>query len=531
MEMRPLVVAALAALGAVADTSARADLQVVSHTPSRHALAVPLASTISVTFDRPVLPASAGPGTFMVFGRVTGPMAGTFSFADGNRTVTFTPARSFAAGELVTVGLVRSLQTADGDLLRSAGYHWMFWTWARPATMAFDLIATVSNRTPAEIASNTPTRIYGANPVDLDRDGYPDLTTVNEDSNDLRVLLHTGSIVAPYSGFLTPFPISHEASPNEAADFNRDGKADLCAAATFTNSCWVVLGNGDGTFAPPGQQIAVGGSPHGIAVLDVEGDGDGDVVTSNTGGNNLSLMLNNGFGVFGASSSFDGGCSGEYGLNAADMNNDGIMDLVVACRVSQQVRILRGNGDGTFTALTAQNSGGLAWMLSCADVNGDGHMDVTVANSHTGNGSVLLGDGAFGLSAPVVTSPVWTGSVVATDLGDLDGDGDLDWVLSNYTAGSWRVYRNNGAGAFTFDQEISAVSNPSCAIVLDFDLDGDLDLALTDEIANVIKLERNGVLEPLSGIEPEGAVLAFLVLAVTGSLALRRRTRSTRSDT
>jgi hypothetical protein len=80
---------------------------------------------------------------------------------------------------------------------------------------------------------------------------------------------------------------------------------------------------------------------------------------------------------------------------------------------------------------------------------------------------------------------------VASDLADLDGDGDLDWILSSFGAGLWRIYVNDGAGHFTFDQDISAPSNPSCAVPLDFDNDGDIDLALSDEISDVVVLMQN----------------------------------------
>ncbi len=165
------------------------DLTVVSLQPARHALDAPIAAPISVTFDRAVQTSSVNPAAFMVFGRNSGPMPGTFSFSNGNQTVTFTPNRPFAAGEMITVGLVRPLQAADGGLLRSAGYYYSYWTRTRPASLSYTLIDTLTNRTPDEIANDIPTRIYGALSTDLNADGFPDLTTVNEESDDLRVLM------------------------------------------------------------------------------------------------------------------------------------------------------------------------------------------------------------------------------------------------------------------------------------------------------------------------------------------------------
>jgi hypothetical protein len=53
------------------------------------------------------------------------------------------------------------------------------------------------------------------------------------------------------------------------------------------------------------------------------------------------------------------------------------------------------------------------------------------------------------------------------------------------------MYENDGSGNFSFVDDFPALSNPSCAVMLDFDNDGDIDLALTDEIADVVILYEN----------------------------------------
>ncbi|MEK6676700.1 MAG: FG-GAP-like repeat-containing protein [Planctomycetota bacterium] len=459
-------------------------LSVVSVSPTRHQLDAPLLTPIRVTFNMPVNPATVHMNSFMVFGRWSGAGAGTYSFSNGNATVTLTPTRNFSAGEMVYVVLSSPLAAADGSPFRTQGYSYAFWTRTRPAAMNYTEIDEFSNRT----SPGSGTRIYGASASDLNGDGYLDLTTVNEDSADLRVFMNLADNTGLYGNFLTPFPISVEASPNEPADFNRDGKPDLAAAAVSTSSVWIAMGNGNGTFGSA-QQVSVGITPHGLAVLDADGDGDMDIVTSNTSSSNVALLLNNGSGTFGAATFFEGGGSGEYAISTGDFDNDGIMDLVVGARFSEDIIIHRGNGNGTFTNITTQDAGGSVWMIVCGDVNGDGNLDVTSGNSTSGSGSVLLGNGAGGLSLPT-TYPI-PGQTVASDLGDLDGDGDLDWMLSSFGGGVWYIYKNNGSGAFSFDQQFVANNNPSCAVFLDIDNDRDLDLALTDEIADLIKLEQN----------------------------------------
>jgi hypothetical protein len=76
-------------------------------------------------------------------------------------------------------------------------------------------------------------------------------------------------------------------------------------------------------------------------------------------------------------------------------------------------------------------------------------------------------------------------------VGDLDGDGDLDWVLSSFGGARFYVFRNNGSGGMTADQSFPAPNAGSCAVFLDFDNDRDVDLALIDELADVVLLMRN----------------------------------------
>jgi hypothetical protein len=201
------------------------------------------------------------------------------------------------------------------------------------------------------------------------------------------------------------------------------------------------------------------------------------------------MLLNNGSGVFGPPTFFGGNAvAGEYSVAAEDMNSDGILDIVAAGWSSHQVAVFLCNGDSTFTLSDVTGTGGETRKVVCADLNGDGHADIAATNGFDDNASIIFGDGAGNLSNPVIysTQP-FTGP---SRLGDLDGDGDLDWVISSFN-GTWQIFLNNGAGAFTFDQEFEPAQLASCAVPLDIDGDDDLDLALIDELADMVLIMKN----------------------------------------
>ena len=482
----PPVAALLAALAVgIAASAGAGELQVVATDPPGNAGDVAAGTAISVTFDRPLAPASITAASFRAFGRSSGTVTGAFTFSAGGQTVTLTPTRPFAPGETVWVNLANTIAAADASPLRSAGWAFQFTVAAAPAQRSFEEIDVLDVRT----SPGSSTRAYGGFATDLDLDGWIDLGIVNEDSADLRVFMNRADGTGLYDPFLTPpTPIGDVASPNEAADFDNDGFTDAVTANVADGTVSIVLGNGDGSFAPQ-QVVAVGSSPRGVAVLDADGDGDLDIVVAASQSDNLALTLNDGDGVFGAATTFESGGSGEYGLASGDMDGDGILDLVVGTRFDNEIQVLLGNGDGTFTNVESEPSGGTGWMLALGDLDGDGDLDVTAAGGQAANGSVLLGKGD-GILGPATTYAA-SGLTVATDLGDLDGDGDLDWVLASFGGGRWHVFTNDGAGAMTPDGEIVAPANASCSIMVDFDRDGDLDMALVDEIADVVALMQN----------------------------------------
>lgn len=463
-----------------------AELRVVGSTPPANALVTGTDSVIEVAFDRPVARGSVTESTLWAFGQWSGAHRGGYSFAEDDQRVTIQSGRALIPGELVTVVVANSITGEAGSSMRSAGFSYQFRVGSKPANMNFVEIANLSSKnTKGDYGQS-----YGGIAADLNLDGYPEIAVINERSEDLVVFMNGADGTGMLSKNAVNYRLGIRPSPNESSDFNGDGKTDI-AVANIGSGISVLLGNGDGSFVDEVEYDS-GTGPRGIAVFDADGDGDMDIVNSNAGGDgDLSLLVNNGQGVFGAPVQFDGGCNREWGLSAADMNSDGITDLVVGCHGDGIISVLTGDGAGGFNLRsTTQGPTGL-WMIVTGDLNGDGHADVTVAGGYSNNAAILLGDGegALGKADLYGTDP----STSATDVGDLDGDGDLDWITSSFggSDSDWYFWRNDGAGTFSKIMEWDSPEDASCALLVDLDLDGDLDLGLIDEAEDRLILLRN----------------------------------------
>jgi hypothetical protein len=129
--------------------------------------------------------------------------------------------------------------------------------------------------------------------MDLNRDSRADVAVANEDSDSVAVLLGDGN-----GGFAAAVEYDVGSLPQgvAAADFNDDDIVDLVTADYFgtldiDNSVSVLVGNGDGTFAPS-QAFETNVSPFGVIAADFDGDQLPDIASVNLDSNDVSLLIN-----------------------------------------------------------------------------------------------------------------------------------------------------------------------------------------------------------------------------------------------
>ncbi len=452
---------------------------------------------IQIDFDQALDLTTVDVSTFKVFGRWTGPRIDlTISMDNEDKQVTLlmdTQADPFNAGEWVTVSLNKGIKGANGEFM-SKGFSWNFWIETKTGSLIQEKTKTIELRQ----AGETWLQTYGAYAGDLDNDGFSDLTIVNENTDDLRILLNdkTGDYKA---SDLEVYPMGEATpSPNEGADFNFDGDIDFAVCTAHDNELRVLFGDGEGSFYQK-DDYTTGTNARGLAVLDFNGDGAEDIAIANRGTSNMTLFENDGSGEFSSINiDFDLSGEGESGLVAVDGNNDGMMDLFVGNYTSQEVAFLQGDGSGGFFVSSKTSLGGedRPWMLAAGDFDGDGFADVASANAEGNSVTILLNDGnssfqnfPLRLTHPDGLFPL------AIDAGDLDGDGDLDLLVSYYSSVSYIVFENDGTGNFQAATVLKASKNASCAILHDRDNDGDLDISATDEGDDLLFLFENKEIE------------------------------------
>jgi hypothetical protein len=224
------------------------------------------------------------------------------------------------------------------------------------------------------------------------------------------------------------------------ADFNGDGKPDVVISAPYNtdgSEVELLLGKGDGTFAPATSLIGNLNLPYQVVTSDFNRDGKPDIAIVSYIG--VTVLLGDGAGGFSSPAGYAIVDQGDIGIPSAlvvaDFNGDGIPDIAAGTSDGSTIQVFLGNGDGTFQnglVTTYASIGGgpqsPGWM-GAADFNGDGHVDLfLIANP----GQLLLGNGDGTFQAPIqVANPKPALGAGAVAVADLNGDHKPDIVLTN----------------------------------------------------------------------------------------------------
>lgn len=223
---------------------------------------------------------------------------------------------------------------------------------------------------------------------DFNNDGNLDVAIGNGNvANSISVLLGTGTGSFSAATFFTvgTCPCGFAVASN---DFNNDGNMDIVTANQTSNDVSLLLGTGTGSFLPM-VNFSVGSEPWCIISSDFNNDGNRDVVVSNRVSNNVSVLIGTGTGSFAPVVNYTVGNT-PTSVFSADFNNDGKLDLVTADRNSNEISVLVATTPGVFSAPQQFTVSNQPFSVYGGDYNNDNKTDIAVANFQSNNVAVFL---------------------------------------------------------------------------------------------------------------------------------------------
>ncbi|MCC5929525.1 MAG: VCBS repeat-containing protein [Cyclobacteriaceae bacterium] len=294
------------------------------------------------------------------------------------------------------------------------------------------------------------------------------------------------------------------------ADLNGDGKPDIVAGRGGNTADRLYVFRNTGSpgnirFAAPVSIVlareAVSSTTRRIRIMDLDGDGLPEIVMTDQNDNKVHIFVNKSSGNTLRFPELDKILlttnDQTLGLDIADMDGDGKKDLIFGSNLRSDIFIARNvssPGNVSFNNPHRIQLNGNLVNLVTADFNGNGKSDIAVVN-FVNNIFIIPNNssaGNFSFASPIFveTNRLPWGIAV----GDLDGDGRPDLVVSSTDAGQRSIALINRSlnNSYSFQSYPIGNNEPSRNIALvDFNGNGKTDLVYTVDDINRVVFLRN----------------------------------------
>jgi hypothetical protein len=229
-----------------------------------------------------------------------------------------------------------------------------------------------------------------------------------------------------------------------------------------------------------------------LRILDADGQGGLDVVAlMQVPGDNgeVRVALNPGTGVLSPLAAVGIGRPTPLAMATGTMDANTSVDISIA--TPDRLVILRNDGAGGFGGNIATVSFGATALkdIAIGELEGDSDLDVLLSNAD-GNGSLHVMNSNNGTSYGSNGRQTINATLTDLELFDIDGDHDLD-VVGIGDDGSVHVVTNNGTATYTAAAALALGANPRAFAIADLDGDGDTDAVVVVDPADVIVLANS----------------------------------------
>ncbi len=376
------------------------------------------------------------------------------------------------------------------------------------STKPFNITFSGSNAFDPYSFANKVDFATGTNPQcvatgDLDGNGAIDLVVANYGSNTISVFrnISTNGTIS----FATKQDFATGSGPNTVTigDIDGDGRPDLVVSNKNSNTISVFKNNStNGTISfEPKVDYSVGGPAYHTSICDIDGDGRADLFVGNY--NNGSVFHNIGtVGSITFAPRIVINIMNSYTFDAmADLDGDKKPDLVAANDNTNLIVIMRNTsipGTISFDYGIQLNTGISPNNISITDLDSDGKSDIVVTNSSSGSISVLRNTSTVGsISMATHIDYVVNSSPYCVVTGDIDGDGKPDLVIGYSSGSNISVFKNiSSSGSISLATKVDyTLGNVPCYIAIgDIDGDGKPDMVITNKSSNTFSVLKNSVL-------------------------------------